>query len=206
MDGVLVASEPFTAAAAIALFAERGYTVRPEEFHPFVGQGEERFLAGVAEARGIPFDPAGDVERLYAIYLNLIKGRLGPSPGAHDFVYNCRKRGLAVAVASSAETIKVEGNLAEIGLPAGTFAAIVTGSEVQRKKPAPDLFVEAAARLELDAASCLVVEDAVAGVAAAKAAGCRCLALTTTFPAASLAGADWIAPGLTAVPEAALEW
>lgn len=206
MDGVLVESEAITAEAAIRMFAERGYHVESHEFRPFVGTGEARFMGGVAEARGIPFDPTRDVARMYAIYLELIPGRLQPLHGAREFVERCAGRGLKLAVASSADTIKVEGNLKALGLPRGTFQALVTGSEVVRKKPAPDVFLEAAQRLGLGAASCLVIEDAVAGVAAAKAAGCRCLALSTTFPADQLGAADWVAPDLAAVPPDVLEW
>jgi HAD superfamily hydrolase (TIGR01509 family) len=206
MDGVLVASEPFTAEAAIRVFAEKGYTVERQEFRPFLGTGEARFMGGVAEARGIPFDPVADVDHLYRIYLNLIPGRLGPLKGARAFALACRERGLLLAVASSANRIKVEGNLAEVGLPEGTFHAVVTGCEVARKKPAPDIFLEAARRLGLDPAACLVVEDAPAGIAAAREAGCRCLALTTTMPAASFPDADWIAPDLDHVPPEATGW
>jgi HAD superfamily hydrolase (TIGR01509 family) len=206
MDGVLVVSEPFTAEAARQVFAEKGYAVQREEFHPFIGTGEARFLGGVAEARGIPFDPAADVARLYEIYLALIPGRLGPSPGAREFVLDCRDRGLALAVASSADRIKVWGNLAEVGLPDGTFQAVVTGCQVSRKKPAPDIFLEAARQLGLDPADCLVVEDAPAGVVAAQTAGCRCLALTTTLPPERFPDADWIAADLAGVPDAALRW
>jgi HAD superfamily hydrolase (TIGR01509 family) len=206
MDGVLVASEPFTAEAAIRVFAEKGYTVDRQEFRPFLGTGEARFMGGVAEARGIPFDPVADVDHLYRIYLGLIPGRLGPLAGAQRFALACRDRGLLLAVASSANRIKVVANLAEVGLPDGTFDAVVTGCDVARKKPAPDIFLEAARRLGLDPASCLVVEDAPAGIAAARAAGCRCLALTTTMPATSFPDADWIAPDLDHVPPEATGW
>jgi beta-phosphoglucomutase-like phosphatase (HAD superfamily) len=72
---------------------------------------------------------------------------------------------------------------------------------VRHKKPDSELFLTAAHRLGLSPAACLVVEDAVAGVEAARAAGCRCLALTTTFPAERLTAADWIAPDLAHVPQ-----
>lgn len=206
MDGVLVASEPFTSEASMRLFAEKGHAVGREEFRPFVGMGEERFIGGVAEARGIPFDPVADVARMYEIYLSIIPGRLLPLRGARDFVASCRGRGLAVAVASSAHAIKVEGNLDALGLPASSFDAVVTGCQVPRKKPAPDIFLEAARRLGLDPAACLVVEDAIAGVAAARAAGCRCLAVTTCFAPDQLAEADWVAADLADVPETALAW
>ena len=208
MDGVLVLSEPFIAEASIRMFAEKGYTVRPEEFRPFIGMGEDRFIGGVAEARGIPLDTARDKARTYAIYLDLIKGHLHALPGVRDFVASCREHGLALAVASSADEIKVAGNLHEIGLPPSTFDVVVNGSQVARKKPAPDIFLEACHRLGLDPSACLVVEDALSGVAAAKAAGCRCLAVTTSFPGDKLAdaGADWVAPGLHQVPPEVLSW
>ncbi len=72
--------------------------------------------------------------------------------------------------------------------------------DVHRKKPHPDLFPTAAQRPGLPPADCLVVEDTVAGVEAAKAAGCRCLALTTSFPAERLTAADQIAPALAQIP------
>jgi HAD superfamily hydrolase (TIGR01509 family) len=200
MDGVLVDSEPFIKEAGVRLFAEKGFTVRGEDFTPFVGTGEDHLLGGVAEKYGLPFDPRRDKARTYAIYLELIRGRLRPLPGVFSFLDACRARHLKVAVASSADTVKVEGNLHEIGLSPDTYDALVNGSQVERKKPAPDIFLTAATRLGLAPAACLVVEDAVAGVAAAKAAGARCLALTTSFPAESLTAADWIVADLTHAP------
>ena len=128
MDGVLVLSEPFIAAAAIAMFAEKGFTVRPEEFRPFIGTGEDRFIGGVAEARGIPIEPERDKARTYEIYLEQIRGHLRPLPGVRGFVETCRARGLRLAVASGSDTIKVEANLREIDVQPTDFAAIVTGS------------------------------------------------------------------------------
>jgi beta-phosphoglucomutase len=208
MDGVLVLSEPFIAEASIRMFAEKGYTVGREEFRPFIGMGEDRFIGGVAEARGIPLDPARDKARAYAIYFDLIKGHLTALPGVRDFVATCRARGLALAVASSADAIKVEANLGEIGLPPSTFDVLVNGDQVAKKKPAPDIFLEACRRLGLEPSACLVIEDALSGVAAAGAAGCRCLAVTTSFPADRLtrAGADWVASGLDHAPPEVLDW
>src|SRR5262249_34702238 len=140
MDGVLVDSEPFIKEAGVRLFAEKGFTVRGEDFTPFVGTGEDHLLGGVAEKYGLPFDARRDKARTYAIYLELIRGRLRPLPGVFSFLDACRARRLKVAVASSADAIKVEGNLHEIGLPPDAFDALVNGSQVERKKPAPDIF------------------------------------------------------------------
>ncbi len=208
MDGVLVESEPFIAEAAVRMFAEKGIAIRPEEFRPFIGMGEDRFLGGVAEARGVVLEMPHDKVRTYEIYLGLIQGRLEPLPGVAEFIGRCRSRGLRLAVASSADRMKVEGNLRSLGLPSETFDAVVVGEDIIRKKPAPDIFVLAARRLGLDPEICLVIEDAVAGVTAAKAAGSRCLGLTTSFASEQLlaAGADWTAATLAESPSHVLSW
>ena len=64
----------------------------------------------------------------------------------------------------------------------------MTGEDVFRRKPHPDIFLKAAGRLNVPPQACCVIEDAVNGVEAAKAAGMRCVAVTTSFPAQSLAG------------------
>jgi len=208
MDGVLVESEPFIAEAAVRMFAEKGVAVRPEDFRPFIGMGEDRFLGGVAEARGVVLEMPRDKVRTYEIYLELIQGRLEPLPGVADFIGRCRSLGLRLAVASSADRMKVEGNLRQLGLPSGTFDAVVVGEDIILKKPAPDIFLEASRRLGLEPGACLVIEDAVSGVKAAKTAGSRCLGLTTSFSAEQLlgAGADWTAANLVAAPETVLDW
>jgi len=103
---------------------------------------------------------------------------LGPAPTqvrVIDFVRACRAAGIKTAVASSADMIKVKGNLEQIGLvPERDFDAVVCGEDVQRKKPAPDIFLLAAKRIGIDPKECLVVEDAPSGVKAGAAAGaCR---------------------------------
>lgn len=206
MDGVLVLSEPILAKAAVAMFAEKGFAVRHEEFRPFIGMGEDRYLGGVAEARRIPMDPEPDKARTYDLYLEMIRGQLHPLPGVVAFVEKCRRLGLKTAVASSADAVKVAGNLREIGLPPSEFDAVVDGTMCARKKPSPDIFLEACRRLGLDPTTCLVVEDAISGVAAAKAAGTRCLAVTTSFGPEQLSEADWVAGGLDVVPPDALSW
>jgi len=203
MDGVLCDSEHLIRAAVQRMLEQR-YRIRvPDaEFLPFVGTGEDRFIAGPAERHGVAVRLPEDKAEAYRIYLELIRGVLRPLPGVHAFVAAARAAGLRLAVASAADAIKVAGNLAEIGLPPERFDALVRGEDVARKKPAPDCFLLAASRLGLPPGDCLVVEDAVNGVRAAKAAGCRCLGLATTFPAADLAaaGADWTAPDLSATP------
>ncbi|MDM8008725.1 MAG: HAD-IA family hydrolase [Phycisphaerae bacterium] len=206
MDGVLLDSEPFICKAACMMFAERGLTVKPEDFIPFVGAGENRYIGGVAEKYNVPVDIVEVKRRTYEIYLEIIKGQLEPLPGVHEFLAACRKAGKKMALATSADYVKAEGNLREIGLPMSTFDAVITGDDVVHKKPHPEIFATSAQKLGLDPRTCLVVEDAVNGVAAAKAAGSRCLALTTSFSREALAGADWFAPTLAEAPPQVLRW
>ena len=204
MDGVLCDSEEFMCEAAMRMFAETyGRTVKPEDFTPFIGAGENRYLGGVAEKYGIDWNQERDKARAYAIYLEIIRGRLDPLPGARKFVAACREKGVKLAVATSADRIKMDGNLEEIRLPAESFDVCVTGTDIEHKKPHPEIFLMAAERLGLLPTACLVVEDAPNGIRAAKAAGAVCLALTTSFPAAVIRreGPDYLAAGLADVPE-----
>jgi HAD superfamily hydrolase (TIGR01509 family) len=190
MDGVLTDSEPLINEAAIAMFREKGFSVRPEDFLAFVGTGEDRYIGGVAELYHFPLDLPSAKRRTYEIYLELVPTKLEAFPGAQTLVRSCREAGLSVAVASSADRVKVEANLEKIGLLFESWDAVVTGEDVAVKKPAPDIFLKAAASLNRDPRKCVVVEDAVNGVQAALAAGMRCVAVAQSFTADRLAGAD----------------
>src|SRR5437867_12147386 len=93
-------SEPPLAEAAVALFAEKGHTVNADDFKPFIGMGEDRYIGGVAEIRGIKLDVDRDKARLYEIYARVIRGRLQSLPGAIVFGNACRYETMGVAMAS----------------------------------------------------------------------------------------------------------
>ncbi len=199
MDGVLADSEPLICEAARAMFREQGLEVFPEDFHPFVGAGENRYIGGVAEKYGLPLDLAKAKARTYELYLKMVPERLYVFPGAADLVRACRAEGWPCAVASSADRIKVDANLRKIGLPPDAWQAVVTAEDVERRKPHPDIFLTAASRLGVQPSDCTVVEDAVNGIAAARAAGMRCVAVATSFPAARLAQADVVRSSIAEV-------
>jgi HAD superfamily hydrolase (TIGR01509 family) len=179
-----------------------GLEVTHEDFKEFVGMGENRFLGGVAEKYGLAgFEIGRDKKRTYEIYVEIVKGKLKPMPGAVAFVRACVAGGLAIAVATSTDYIKMMANLEAIGLAQGVFGALVNGLDVERRKPFPDLFLEAARRLGAEPRDCWVVEDSVSGVQAAKAAGMHCLGLLTTDTEEAIRsrGADLIARDLAAL-------
>lgn len=193
MDGVLCDSEAFIAEAAIRMFKERyGVEVQEEDFIPFVGAGEDRYLGGVAEKYGIQLTMPEDKNETYRLYAECTKGKLKSLPGVKIFIAKAKKAGIKLAIATSADIVKLHVNLREMGLDEKLFDALVNGLEIEHKKPAPDIFLEAANRLGLDPADCVVFEDAINGVQAAKAAGAHCIGITSSFTKEELmdAGAD----------------
>ena len=206
MDGVLVDSEEFICKAAIMMFKEKGLIVQPEDFIPFVGTGENRYLGGVAEKYHFPIDIENAKARTYEIYGEIIKGKLKPLEGVEGFIATCREKGLKIAVATSADEVKMIANLEETGIPPETFDATVNGLMIKNKKPDPEIFITAARLLGLQPARCLVVEDAPNGVAAGKRAGARVLAVMSSFSAEQLKGADWVAKNLREYPPEVFLW
>lgn len=93
-------------------------------------------------------------------------------PGVRKILSLCRENGIRTAVASSSVRSLVEHNLRAVGIE-GLFDAIVTGADVAHGKPAPDIFILAASKIDVPPQNCLVFEDAFSGIHAANAAGCN---------------------------------
>ncbi|MHC4480053.1 MAG: HAD family hydrolase [Planctomycetota bacterium] len=132
--------------------------------------------------------------------------RLEPVAGVAELVEDLHRERWRLAVGSSGPRENIELVLRAIGLTP-YFGAIVSGWEVERGKPHPEVFLTAAAKISVSPARCLVIEDMPAGIRAARAAGMRCVALTTTRPAEDLGEADRVLGdlrGFTAGDAAAL--
>ncbi len=203
LDGVLCDSEPFILAAAAEML-ERRYGIKPsaEDFGPFVGAGDDRFIVGAAERHGISVDLAIDKPLTYAIYLELIPGALQAIPDVQRFLDDLRAAGLRLALATGSDRPKLEGNLAAIGVPESTFDVVVSAEQISHRKPDPETFLQAISRLGLPPSRCLVVEDARNGVLAGVAAGCSVLGISSSQPGVVLRGAGaWVVvPDFTALP------
>lgn len=203
MDGVLLDSEPYILKAGQMMLKERyDLEVPDEDFTPFVGQGEDAYLGGPAQKHGVEIKLPDDKNYTYKMYLEAIHGELNALEGVHDFVTSMAANEVPMAIFSSADRMKVDGNLKEIGLDISGFKMVLTGSEVAKKKPHPDGYIRAVESLQLPANEVLVIEDAVSGIQAGKEAGCQCLGITSSMSSAELkkAGASWTAPHLGAVP------
>ncbi|KAK4851350.1 hypothetical protein QYF36_014395 [Acer negundo] len=193
MDGVLCDSEDPSRRAGVDVFAEMGVEVTVDDFVPFMGTGEANFLGGVAAVKGVEgFDTEAAKKRFFEIYLEkYAKPNSGIGfPGALELINQCKSEGLKVAVASSADRIKVDANLAAAGLPLSMFDAIVSADAFENLKPAPDIFLAASKILDVPPSECIVIEDALAGVQAAKAAQMRCIAVKTTLTEETLKDAN----------------
>lgn len=206
MDGVLVDSEWFICEAAVRMFAEAGLIVEKADFLPFVGAGENRYLGGVAEQYNFPIEIERAKARVYTIYDEIIPGKLKVLPGVNEFISLCRRKGLKLALATSADKRKMETNLNEIGLSGDVFDVKINGLDVERKKPFPDIYILAAEKIGLKPEDCLVVEDAVNGIEAGRKAGAKTLALTTSFDSSLFPDADWIAEDLSKAGEEVISW
>ncbi|GKB96615.1 NHL repeat-containing protein 2 [Tanacetum coccineum] len=153
MDGVLCNSEETSRLAAVDLFKEMGFDdVTVDDFVPFMGTGEAKFLGGVAALKGVAdFNADAAKKRFFEIYLDkYAKPDSGIGfPGALELITECKNSGLKVAVASSADRIKVDANLAAAGLPSSMFDAIVSADAFENLKPAPDIFIAASKLLNV---------------------------------------------------------
>jgi beta-phosphoglucomutase-like phosphatase (HAD superfamily) len=176
MDGVLADSEAIGFEAMRRLLSVHGLSYTEDDDRHFRGRRNVDFFAHLRAQHGwLPSDQ--DLEQeLTTIHTALIGERCTPMPGVPDVPQTIAGRGYAVGLASSAVSPVIAATLRAVGLDR-LFAVRVSGSEVPRGKPAPDIFLEAARRLGQPPAHCLVVEDSRNGLLAAVAAGMPCAAV-----------------------------
>jgi HAD superfamily hydrolase (TIGR01509 family) len=167
-DGVLVDSEVIACRAVAETLAEIGHGLTPEAVaERFTGMSDRDMYAALAQDRGAPL-PAGFDAAMNARAAALFAQELRAIPGVAAVL-----AGLALArcVASSSTPEMLAQKLAWTGLAPWFGAAIFSTALVARGKPAPDIFLYAAERLGAGPARCLVIEDSLPGIRAAKAAG-----------------------------------
>lgn len=185
MDGVLIDSEALMARAGILALREFGIEAVSEDFLPFVGRGEDKYIGGVAEKHGVRYDTAMK-DRAYDYYGQMVAAEATVPADTLPTLKALHARGIKMAVCSSADRVKVRYNLRAIGADESLFGAIVTGSDVERKKPEPDIYLKGAELLGEKPEDCLVVEDAPSGIQAAHAGGIRAAGIISSFSAQEL--------------------
>lgn len=193
MDGVLVDSEPVINAAAIAGLKEFGVDAVPDDFIPFVGAGEDMYIGGVARKYGVEYRLIMK-DRVYALYLDMVEDSLEVYEDTLPVIKKLMDSNYILAVASSADRIKVDANLSTAGISQSSFKVVISGEDVEHKKPSPDIYLLTAYKIGLAPSDCLVIEDAINGIEAAHKAGMEAVGLTTSFTKKEMqeAGADYI--------------
>jgi HAD superfamily hydrolase (TIGR01509 family) len=198
MDGVLLDSEPLHQRVVNELLAPHGAYVDDALYRHYLGTTLDDTWADLIQRFGLPGTVADYRGRYDAAILEAYRRHAVPAPGAVELVQGLRARGVKLAVASSSRTAWVETALVRLGL-ASAFDAIVTGDMVTRGKPDPEIYLLAAQRLGLAPQRCLAIEDAPAGVAAARAAGMTVVAVRTPYTAdLAFDGAAQVLDALTA--------
>jgi HAD superfamily hydrolase (TIGR01509 family) len=200
-DGVLVDTEPRSNLALQQALAGIGLDLSIEEVHEdFLGISWRSCLQVAAGKLGHE-PPASFTEDFHTRRDALFRdGTLQAIPGVAAAVDAIVTAGHDICVASSGEPEKMTFTLNETGLWDRFAGRIFSAVEVEHGKPAPDLFLHAAARMGREPADCLVVEDAPAGVAGAKAAGMRVLAYAAFTPVERLHEADATFDDMAALP------
>jgi HAD superfamily hydrolase (TIGR01509 family) len=182
-DGVLIDSEGAWDAARRAIVAEHGGRWRPEATRAMMGMSAPEWSRYVRDELGVELEPSEISDQVVARLLAGYERELPLLPGAVAAVRRIAAR-WPVGLASSANREVIDAVLDASGL-AGTFGATVSGEEVARGKPAPDIYLEAARRLGVDPTRSAAVEDSTNGLRAAAAAGMLVVALPNReFPPA----------------------
>ena len=171
-DGVLVDSEPITNGVLRDMLEESGWALTPEEcMRVFVGKAvrDERDLIELRIGQPLTEDWMAE---FYARRNRELQARLLAIAGAHEAVAAAHAHvAERIACASGADRFKVEMQLAQVGLMDWFDGRIFSGQEMPRSKPAPDVYLAAAAQLGAAGARCLVIDDTLTGVTAGVAAG-----------------------------------
>ncbi|MFZ9880829.1 MAG: HAD family hydrolase [Phycisphaerales bacterium] len=182
LDGTLVDSYDAHFEAWRLISARHGVEVTVDDYYAHFGRRNEDLLreCWLRAGRGaLTVDEVAALDHeKEAVYRELVAARFPAMHGAADLVRALRADGFRTAVGSSGPPLNVQRAIDGLGL-VGAFDAVVTGRDVRRSKPDPECFLLAAMRVGVDPSRCVVFEDAPAGITAAKAAGMRCIAITS---------------------------
>lgn len=204
VDGVIMDSEPFIRQAYINFYKNKyGVNLTNEDFADYVGTGELNSIIGIGNKFKLTYDAEEDKTEIYNTYAEIIKGKLTLMPGVRRFIDNAKKAGLRIALATSADRIKLTYSFGETNLDLSLFDFIVCGDMVNKAKPDGSIYRYAALGLRLENEQCLVVEDALSGHKAAKNAHSESLGISGSFDDFSqmLSGADAVIRDLSVFPD-----
>ena len=198
MDGVIAYTAPYHLRAWQKVFKKRGVDFTEDEFRRHFGQRNDTIIKSVLGEVMSQEEMDTIADEKETSFRRRVKHNIKPLPGVIELMTSLRQHGFKIALASSAPTGNIQLITQTLGID-NYFQSIVAGRDVTEGKPSPQIFLLAAEQLGAKAENCIVIEDSVAGVTAAKRAGMHCLAVTNTNPRSSLSEADLIVDTLAAV-------
>ena len=205
VDGVIADTEAVNARASMQMFAELFSlnSVVRQDFAEGLGRGASAYVRAAAEVHGMKLTDeqveSATVKRQENFLSILATEPLTAFEGVLELMDAAMLRDdFKVAIATSSTREKSEAVLISAQIPYRQMAYI-TGNDVKHKKPDPELFLKAASAIDVEPSRCLVIEDAPNGVQAAKAAGCKCIAVTNSAGADKLTQADKTTDTLAAI-------
>ena len=199
-DGVVIRSmEDHYMGWHLAL-KEYGIEMSPEELYVLEGSGVEELASQFTRKYNIPHDEAPNLIRKKIRYYDEIK-----KPECYPFLVEilewAAEKGIKIGLVTGGDRDRVAQTLSEFGME-NRFQAVITADDVMFTKPAPEPYLRAAQLLGIDPQDCIVIENAPLGIRSAKAAGMRCIAVTTTLGHMFLKQADVVADNLSEVLDA----
>src|SRR5215216_3307056 len=203
LDGVLADSEPWWNQIDTKMLAEHGVSYRGEHHENVLGVSYRLAVEFYKNAFHISASVEELMRRRGEIATDFFANRVDLFPSAKTTLEQLREMKLRLALATSSLGVSARPFLERTGIRS-FFNVIVTGDEVQRGKPHPDIYLRTANKLKIAPEACLVIEDALAGVAAAKAANMRVAAIPDTRFMASNKyekEADYVLGNLLEIPE-----
>lgn len=190
MDGTLIASTEADFLAWKRTFADNGKELTYESYFPLLGIKSADVIKKELKLKGDQVDKALADKLFYFREIVETKG-INPIPYAEELLKAVRKHPVKTALATSSRRMKMQMVMEKLNF-LQYLDQVVTGEEVHNSKPAPDIFLRAAEKLKLAPHECIVIEDAASGVTAAKSAGMKCIAITTTHAKEQLQHADLV--------------
>lgn len=200
MDGVIIDSEPIHFEIDVKTMAYYGIDVLPQELEKYVGMTNPEMWRLIKKEYSI----SQTVDEIISYQLKKKIHRLRnmdiePIEGITELLFELRKKGIKTAVASSSPRIFIEEVLNKFNLMS-CFECIVSGEELERGKPAPDIYIETARALGVTPEECIVIEDSRNGVLSAKEAGMECIGFKNVNSGnQDLSRADWIVNSIKAI-------
>ena len=198
MDGIIADTAQYHHKGWQIVFRRRGINYTEEDFRHNTGKRSDTIIREVL-GKKIPQNEVKEIiQEKDATFRRLMGQNIKPFPGVLKLITSLKEHGFKIAIASSAPMENIQLITQNLKIH-NYFDAITSGWEVTKGKPHPQTFLLAAEKLRVAAEDCIVIEDAISGVAASKRAGMRCIAVTNTTSREELRRADLIIDTLEAI-------